>query len=106
MLATASASSAPAIILDLTSSNWTPFKKQTFRLLQTKYGRIGNAVITGTVPPTNTTPTRNDVNNTGAPIFHRLPPTAAQTTANIPQCIHQAPAHTTATKLTPGRQNT
>ena len=84
MLATPSASSAPQIILDLTSSNWTPFKKQTFRLLQTAYGRIGNSVITGNPPPTNTIPTRDDTNSTGAPVFHRLLPTEAQTTANVP----------------------
>ena len=84
MLATPSASSVPTIVLDLTSSNWTPFKKQTFRLLQTSYGRIGNSVITGTPPPTNTIPTQNDVTTTGAPVFHRLLPTAAQVTANTP----------------------
>ena len=84
MLATPSASSAPTIVLDLTSSNWTPFKKQTFRLLQTSYGRIGNSVIMGTPPPTNTIPTQNDVTITGAPVFHRLLPTAAQVTAGTP----------------------
>ena len=87
MLATPSASSAPLIILDLTSSNWTPFKKQTFRLLQTSYGRIGNSVITGNPFPTNTIPTRDDANSTGAPVFHRLLPTEAQTTANVPALL-------------------
>ena len=45
---------------------------------------IGNSVITGTPPPTNTIPTQNDVTTTGAPVFHRLLPTAAQVTANTP----------------------
>ena len=65
MLAAASASSASLIIyIDLTSTNWTQFKKQTLRLLQTSYGSIWNSVITGTAPPTNTIHTRNDIDST------------------------------------------
>lgn len=78
MLATASASSEPQVVLDVASSNWTPYKKQVLRLLQTKYGLMGTAIILGVAPVIEALPTRNDLNPDGTATFHRLPPTEEQ----------------------------
>lgn len=84
MLATASSVSVPLIILDVASSNWTTFKKQTFRLLQTRYGKIGASIILGTPPTAHVLPTRDDTNEDGTPVYRRLAPTTAQKTAATP----------------------
>ena len=78
MLATVSASTEPQVVLDVVSSNWTPYKKQVLRLLQTKYGVMGSAIILGIAPVIAAEPTRDDLNPDGSATYRRLPPTAEQ----------------------------
>ena len=61
MIATTSASNDPVIIFDVASSNWAAYRKQSHRLFQTKFGRIGASIFCGIRPPALILPTRHDV---------------------------------------------
>ena len=82
MIATTSASNDPVIILDVASSNWAAYRKQSDRLFQTKFGRIGASIISGIRPVAFVLPTRHDVDATGSCIFHHLLPSEPQTAPN------------------------
>ena len=79
MIATLAASTDPIIVLDVASSNWAAYKKQSFRLFQTKFGRIGAAIISGTHPTAFVLPARSDVDSAGAYEFNHITPTEPQT---------------------------
>ena len=79
MIATLAASTDPIIVLDVASSNWAAYKKQSYRLFQTKFGRIGAAIISGTRPTAFVLPARNDVDSAGAYEFNHITPTEPQT---------------------------
>ena len=84
MLASISASTTPPIILDVASSNWASYKRQILRLLQTRFGKIGDSITNGIAPPLFVLPTRLDIDVNGAPIYSRVPLTAAQVADNVP----------------------
>ena len=84
LLAPLSASTTPPIILDVASSNWASYKQQLLRLLQTKFGKIGDSITSGIAPPLFVLPTRLDTNVNGEPIYSRVPLTAAQVADNVP----------------------
>ena len=52
-------------IIDVTSSDWAAYKKQSYRLFQTKFGRIGASIISGIRPDAFVLPSRDDVDSTG-----------------------------------------
>ena len=79
MIATLAASTEPAIVLDVASSNWAAYKKQSHRLFQTKFGHIGASIISGIRPTTFVLPTIHDVDSTGAYKFNHIIPTEPQT---------------------------
>ena len=79
MIATLTASTDPAIVLDVASSNWAANKKQSHRLFQTKFGRIGASILSGIRPTAFILPTRHDVDSTGAYKFNHIIPTEPQT---------------------------
>jgi hypothetical protein len=83
MISTASVTSESPIILDITSSNWAPYKKQILRILQTKFGLMGAAIVSGTAPTVHALPKKDDLNADGSPTFHRIDQTAAQVVGNI-----------------------
>ena len=88
MIATLAASSDPVIVLDVASSNWAAYKKQSYRLFQTKFGRIGASIISGIRPTTFVLPSRHDVDTTGSYKFNHLPrtePPTEPTTTTEPQ---------------------
>ena len=88
MIATLAASSDPVIVLDVASSNWAAYKKQSYRLFQTKFGRIGASIISGIRPATFVLPSRHDVDTTGSYKFNHLPrtePPTEPTTTTEPQ---------------------
>ena len=90
MIATLAASSDPAIVLDVASSNWAAYKKQSFRLFRTKFGRIGASIISGIRPATFVLPSRHDVDITGSYKFNHLPrtePPTEPTTTTEPQTL-------------------
>ena len=78
MIATLAASSDPLVVLDVASSNWATYKKQSFRLFQTKFGRIGASIISNTRPIAFVLPARHDVDTTGTFTFNHLPPTEGE----------------------------
>ena len=82
MNATTSVTSESPIVLDIASSNWAPYKKQTLRILQTKFGLMGAAIVSGIAPTVHVLPTKEDLNSDGSPTFHRLDQTANQVVAN------------------------
>ena len=62
----------PPIVLDVTSSNWAAYKKQSYRMFQTKFGRIGASIISGIRPTAFVLPSRDDVDSAGVYIYNHL----------------------------------
>ena len=65
MISPTASLATPSIVLDVTSSNWAAYKKQSYRLFQTNFGRIGASIISGIRPTAFVLPSRNDVDPTG-----------------------------------------
>ena len=60
MISPTASLATPSIVLDVTSSNWAAVKKQSYRLFQTNFGRIGASIISGIRPTAFVLPSRNE----------------------------------------------
>ena len=79
MIATLAASTDLAIVIDVSSSNWAAYKKQSHRLFQTKFGHMGASIISGIRPNAFVLPTHHDVDSTLAYKFNHIISTESQT---------------------------